>query len=405
MTARSLVIVVAWLAAIALGWSPIPIASGLLAADPVLSTVGTFSWLLAFACVALVVTVYACVGAYLSFRRAGGRIGLVLLLGAVLVAITFASFVLGGWISMTRGAVDPLASWLSLLGNLTIYPAILVAGPALAILVPDGRLPGPRWQWGVAAIVGMYAVGSALLIGRPGLVGNALGTNPLGAIGLPWSPELSDVGQAIAAATIPLALALGVGSVVVRFRRSGFEGREQLKWFVAANVVLAVLMVASVADGATQPTSFDYAAFVSLSFPAIAIAVAVLRYRLYEIDRIISRTLSWAVVTGILVAAFAILVVGLQALLANVTQGQTLAVAASTLVAFALFQPVRQRVQRAVDRRFDRARYDGQLTAAAFAERLRTEVDLDSVTSDLTRSVQGALRPRALGIWLKESGR
>jgi len=102
---------------------------------------------------------------------------------------------------------------------------------------------------------------------------------------------------------------------------------------------------------------------------------------------------------------FAGLVVGLQALLTDVTQGQTLAVAASTLAAFALFQPVRRRVQRAVDRRFDRARYDSELTAAAFAERLRTEVDLEAVAGDLTGSVDRALRPSALGLWLKGADR
>ena len=142
---------------------------------------------------------------------------------------------------------------------------------------------------------------------------------------------------------------------------------------------------------------------VLLAYAAVpaAIAVAVLRYRLYEIDRIISRTLSWATVTGVLLVVFAGLVVGLQALLSGVTQGQTLAVAASTLAAFALFQPVRRRVQRAVDRRFDRARYDSERTAAAFAERLRTEVDLEAVAGDLTGSVERALRPSTLGLWLK----
>jgi len=112
-----------------------------------------------------------------------------------------------------------------------------------------------------------------------------------------------------------------------------------------------------------------------------------------------------AIVTALLVAVFAALVVGLQAALAGVTQGQTLAVAASTLIAFALFQPVRRRVQRAVDRRFDRARYDSEQTAAAFAERLRHQVDLDAVARDLTGSVERTLRPTTLGLWLKEPGR
>ena len=122
----------------------------------------------------------------------------------------------------------------------------------------------------------------------------------------------------------------------------------------------------------------------------IASGTAVLGYRLFEIDRIISRTIGWAMVSGILVAAFAATVVGLQALLAGFTQGQTLAIAASTLVAFALFQPLRRRVQTAVDRRFDRARYDAQRTVDAFAQRLRDETNMEKVTSDLSRTAERA---------------
>ena len=135
----------------------------------------------------------------------------------------------------------------------------------------------------------------------------------------------------------------------------------------------------------------------------LAIGIAVVRYRLYEIDRIISRTIGWALVTGLLVAVFIGGVLALQALLADFTQGQTLAVAASTLVAFALFQPVRRRVQRAVDRRFDRARYDGERTAAAFAERLRDEVDLVTLAAELQGTVGAAVRPTISSLWLREN--
>jgi len=132
-----------------------------------------------------------------------------------------------------------------------------------------------------------------------------------------------------------------------------------------------------------------------------AIGMAILRYRLYEIDRLVSRTLAWALVTAILGAVYVVLVVGLQAVLSGVTQSQTRAVATSTLVAFALFQPLRRRVQRAVDRRFDRARYDGQRVAAAFAERLRDQIELAGVKRDLGATVRTALSPTSTGIWLR----
>jgi hypothetical protein len=133
--------------------------------------------------------------------------------------------------------------------------------------------------------------------------------------------------------------------------------------------------------------------------------VAILRYHVYDIDRIISRSIAWALITGLLVGSFAVIVVGLQAVLVRVTQGDVLAVAASTLVAFALFQPVRRTVQGAVDRRFDRARYDSDRTAEAFSTRVRSEVDLDAVADDLTGSVRRALRPQAMSLWLKGPGR
>jgi DNA integrity scanning protein DisA with diadenylate cyclase activity len=133
----------------------------------------------------------------------------------------------------------------------------------------------------------------------------------------------------------------------------------------------------------------------------IAVGVAVLRYHLYDIDRLISRTIAWALVTGVLAAVFVSVVLVLQALLAGFTQGETLAVAASTLVAFALFQPLRRRVQVVVDRRFDRARYDGQRTVDAFAERLRDEVEFAEIHEDIHQTVHSTMRPEHVGIWLR----
>ena len=211
------------------------------------------------------------------------------------------------------------------------------------------------------------------------------------------------------------SLVLGVAAVITRYRRGDRIVRLQIRWFVTAVALLPLSGVAILIEvalrsaggaGADAPNALitvlvSYA--VVLALP-IAIGIAVTRYRLYEIDRLISRTIGWALVTGVLVAVFAGTVVGLQAILDRVTQGETLAVAASTLVAFALFQPVRRRVQAAVDHRFDRARYDGDRTAAAFAERLREQVDLAGLEADIAGVVDGALRPTTVGVWIRRPG-
>ncbi len=140
---------------------------------------------------------------------------------------------------------------------------------------------------------------------------------------------------------------------------------------------------------------------IGASLVPIAIGISVTRYRLYDIDRIVGRTVGWAIITVLLVAVFGGLVIGLQALLAGVTQGQTLAVAVSTLAAFAVFQPLRRRVQGTGDRRFDRTRCDAQRTVESFAERLRGEVDLIEIQHAMVDTVQVAVRPMREAVWLR----
>ena len=144
-------------------------------------------------------------------------------------------------------------------------------------------------------------------------------------------------------------------------------------------------------------------ASVAFMLPPIAIGIAVMRYRLYEIDRLISRGLSWAVLSGLLLAVYAGAILLLQTLLGDVIQGQTVAVAGSTLIAAALFQPLRRRVQSAVDHRFNRARYDAERTAIDFAERLRNEVDVDHLRTALAATAGGAVHPAGVGVWLRRS--
>ncbi|HEX5014846.1 MAG TPA: hypothetical protein VFV72_11890 [Candidatus Limnocylindrales bacterium] len=201
-----------------------------------------------------------------------------------------------------------------------------------------------------------------------------------------------------------LVLVAGVIDLLRRYRRAVGIERLQIRWLLTAVAFVVIAVAYGLFVFVVIGPEAGYVAWLPalLAYPtvALAIGVAVLRYRLYDIDRLISRTLSWALVTGLVVAMFAALVIGLQTVLIDVTEAGTLAVAVSTLVVAALFQPLRARIQRAIDRRFDRARYDGQRTAAAFADRLRTSVDLDALASDLTATADVAVRPTTTSLWL-----
>jgi hypothetical protein len=198
-----------------------------------------------------------------------------------------------------------------------------------------------------------------------------------------------------------------IASVVVRFRRGDAVERTQLKWLLTVTAIAGIALLISALTSALGAIALATPAYSVglLAFAALpmAIGIAVLRYRLYEIDRIISRTIGWALVTGVLGSVFVLGVVSLQAALTGLTQGNTIAVALSTLAVAALFRPVRGRVQRGVDQRFDRGRYDAQRTAAAFAERLRVEVALDTVVADLHETVVRSVRPTLFGLWLRPS--
>jgi hypothetical protein len=189
----------------------------------------------------------------------------------------------------------------------------------------------------------------------------------------------------------PLVFLAGAVSMIVRFRRSGLEQRLQLKWFVYASAVSALVVSVAAFGGGNPLPEFE----ITVPLIPAAVAVAIFKYRLYDIDRLISRTLGYVIVTGLLVGVYAGLVI-----LAGVLGFSTPpAVAVATLAAVALFSPLRRRVQRAVDKRFNRVRYDAELTVAAFATRLRDAVDLDTVRAELLGVVDSAVQPAHLSVW------
>jgi hypothetical protein len=344
------------------------------------------------------------VGAVLAILRPRNPVGWILLVGGVTLILGDFEF---AYVERSI-EVEPLpgytlVDWFA--------PALTTLGiPLLAIwlplLFPDGHLPGRRWRpvaW-LASLAIALTIAVMFVIDIEDEFGRQL-PNPtaLGGDAGTFGELLYGVAQAM----IVGSLALAILSVAVRFRRSQDVERQQLKWFVAAAslvfvsiIGMAVLFVL----GSELASALYVLVMTALGFLPIAIGIAVLRYRLYDIDRLISRTIGWALVTGILVAVFAGAVIGLQALLAGVTQGETLAVAASTLAAFALFQPLRRRIQAAVDRRFDRARYDGQQLVSAFGERLRDEVELEAIRAEIPATVDAAVRPAHVGVWLRSGG-
>jgi hypothetical protein len=337
------------------------------------------------------------VGATLAVRRPVNPVGWTLLLsGFGFVCGAFAPEYVGR--SVLLGSDLPAADLVDWLGYVLEGLGFLLLVTWLPMHFPDGRLPGRRWQvvaWATAVFIG--CAGLVLLVNDRVHEERVL-PSPVQLTG-----TAGDVVEFVYDVLVTPALFTFIGlafaSVVARFRRSGGVERLQIKWFLTAVALLATTTIGIQVTGIPRNGPPAYLAF---AFLPIAIGIAILRYRLYDIDRLISRTIGWALVTGILAAVFVAVVLALQALLAGFTQGETLAVAASTLAAFALFQPLRRRIQVAVDRRFDRARYDGQQTVDAFAERLRDEVELASIEREALGTVDETVRPVHAGLWLRK---
>lgn len=340
------------------------------------------------------------VGVVISWRVPENRIGTLLIVGALLLETVFVSWPLtvltwvNGWVSPL---VSGLIAWIATIG---LLPALFILLPTVGLTFPDGHLPGSRWRVPYATCVALLVVGVVLMTLAPWVPSEEQPVpNPFALDDVPTA--VSEVGGGLAAIAVFTGFGLAVAGMIGRFRRGDALERAQLKWLLAALTAGGIIFPLSFATDIGPADLIDVGSVLVGALIPLAIGVAILRYRLYDIDRLISRSVSWAIVTGLLVAVFTGLVVGLQAVLVDVTQGQTLAVAASTLVAFALFQPVRHRVQAAVDRRFDRARYDGERTAAAFADRLRDQVDLHELEADLRHVTSETVRPTTVDVWLR----
>ena len=259
------------------------------------------------------------------------------------------------------------------------------------LLFPDGTLPSALWRWALRAYCTIFAfMLVALAVATAGaLVGHHIRVNPTGGLRATDNPAgWYGAVQTLALGALLLLAVCFVGRQVLSWRLSSGERRQQLKWLATG---AAVTLAGAVLTSLVGIGWFAYAAV------PVCMGIAILKYRLYEIDRIISRTLAYAIMTGLLVGLYT----GLVLLATRVLGFKTpVAVAASTLAAVALFTPVRLRVQRIVDRRFNRARYDAERTVAAFSARLKDAVDTGAVRDDLLAVVDRSLEPAHLSVWI-----
>jgi hypothetical protein len=340
----------------------------------------------------------ATVGAVLASRRPRHPVGWLLLALAVFLG---ADGVVSAYLPyglVARPGVLPAASSMVL-----SYPAFAVAGLAcigfVLLLTPTGSLPSPRWRWWawLAAAVPVACLLVAVLAPGPSASRIQVADSPFD---LRAFDGVVLAAIQLAVAVTLLAVAVAAGSLVVRFRRARGVERQQLRWVMLAAALVALGAVAGLAASAMGATALIGSGGTQslVALVPVAIGAAILRYRLYDLDRIISRALAYGLLTVLLGGGYAGVVLGLGQLPG---QRSSLAVAGATLAVAGLFQPARRRVQRVVDRRFNRRRYDAAQTIQAFSARLRQQVDLDTLTAELLAVVDQTMQPDRASLWLR----
>jgi hypothetical protein len=341
----------------------------------------------------------ATVGALVASRRPRHRVGWLLVALGLSNAASGLAFSYSRYGLVARPGALPAAGYLAGFANGAVFLSLSLTGFVL-LLTPTGKLPSPRWRWWARVQV------AALVVA---FLTSALAPMPL----YPEYPEIGNPLRVAALADGPLTAAFPVGALLIlaglmagavsllsRFRRAHGLERLQLRWLAMgaalAAVALLVALTALVVEG--DGVVLQAAVGICVALLPLATGAAILRYRLYDLDRIISRTLAYGLLTVLLGLGYAGVVLGLGRLL---PQGSSLAVAAATLAVAAVFQPARRRIQAAVDRRFNRRRHDAGQTIAAFSARLRDQVDLDTLTAELLTVVDQTMQPTQASLWLR----
>jgi hypothetical protein len=342
------------------------------------------------------------VGLVLAARRPRHPVGWLLLGFGLSLVAAGVSIGYSGYGLLARPGSLPGAAWVVTWEQHAAIPTVACLGLIL-LLTPTGAPPSSRWRWWFRLTAAAPLVALACWLPQPFVEPYRQVANPLAGPGL---AEALLVPAWVALAVTGLAIPVGAWSLVVRFRRARGTERQQLRWLVLAATVVAVGVVAIgglLVAGIEAPVGWIYAVCVALL--PLAIGAAILRYRLYDLDRIISRTLAWGLLTALLGLVYAAAVFVLGGLLDPGDGESELAVAAATLAVAALFGPARRRIQQVVDRRFNRARYDAARTVAAFSARLRDQTDLDAVCADLLAVADQTMQPTRAWLWLRSGPR
>jgi hypothetical protein len=375
--------------------------------------VGTVSSMLGF----FPFLAFPLVGALVASRRAQNPIGWICIVAGLLWMLIFLSESYSTYGLARPGSVPHPVAIHALLYTWVWVPAVGLLGIYLILLFPDGRLPSKRWRplaWLSGAVIVSESVAAFLMPGPLQDLGRV--QNPFGLEGQPWVTVVDWVALPL----LPLCMLASALSLVLRYRRSGGEVREQIKWIALAASFMGVLYlgllsagaVIKLASGAGAPSSLgtgsswgellEYVTVLSFAGVPVAIGFAVLKYRLYEIDFLINRTLVYGLLTATLVAVYFGGIVVLQGVFVVFTgQKSQLAVVASTLAIAALFNPLRRRLQEFVDRRFYRRKYDAVKTLEAFSAKLRDETDLEALSNELVGVVRETIQPAHVSLWLR----
>jgi hypothetical protein len=351
---------------------------------------------------------FGVVGFVVAWRKPGNPLGWVILALAGFSALSEdASFYAVADYRLRHGGL-PLG-WVALLAQPGWAPTLVLLG-LVFLLFPDGRPPSPRWRWvlWVYFAVGILWIAGAFTLTVGAIIGHHTQVDPSGNLVVLGNTARSAAWwNAVTNVAILLLAVCWLGSLgghALNYRSSSGERRQQLKWLMTGSAIGGICLGITFAEPGNLsgiPRILSVIGTAGWLAIPLSIGVAIFKYRLFDIDRIISRTLAYAIVTGLLVGVYAAIVLLARQVVSLTTP---VAVAASTLAAAALFNPLRRRVQRAVDRRFNRARYDADAAVAAFAARLKDAVDPDAARAELLDVVHRSLEPAHVSVWIRPSG-